>query len=554
MGTKEFVEKIRQNRLVVDVIIIFLITLFLSIPMIKDNIDIYSEQGSHNLMRAYGTFKTLKKFGTDKIIFDFANNFGYSWSLFNAPLATYLVIILSMILGSFNIGFKMSMCIIIFLAGIFMYKFICEMLDNNDTALLASVCYMISPYFFTEIYIRFAINEALALIFIPMVFLGLYNLLNTERNHYYLIFGLSGLILSSKIIAIFVAFLSIIYCILNAKSLSSTKVKKGLILDFLFIICITSFYWMPALECRLFSNYQMYNSENSINKETFIDEVLNIMDLFITGSDKKLVLEIGLPILMMMIFSIMTIKRIETNKKEYLFFCFFGIISVWMATKYFPWSKMPNFVFKIKHPWEILSISTFSFSIACAINMYVLIKKFNIKDVIIISGICVIYMYSRFYAIPYSSNVSKIENYEIPKITGQNNEELMGMENLENLPVNAYNNTFYIATRQNEIEIIDGICNIENRKGKFFTAKFTTYNEKIKIELPYIYYPGYTVMFDGISQKTYETKNGFLGCTIDENESGMLEVEYTGTNIMKISQMVSSISIMIYIVYVWKKH
>lgn len=554
MGTKEFIEKIKQNRFVIDIVIIFIVMLFLSIPMIKNNIDIYSEQGSQHLMSAYGTFKSIKKFGTDKIIFDFANNFGYSLNLFNGPLATYLIIILSIIFCSFNLGFKFAMCTIIFLAGILMYKFIYEMLDNNDTALLASVCYMISPYFFTEIYIRFAISEALALVFIPMVFLGFYNILNTEKNHYYLIFGLSGLILSNRMIAIFVVILSIIYCLINIKSLSATRVKKGLIIDCLFIILITSFYWMPVFECRFFSNYQIYNVSNDVNKEEFIDETLNIKELFITGKDKKLVLEIGLPILMMLVFSGMTIKHIELNKKEYLFFFIFGIISVWMSTKYFAWKIIPNFIFRIKHPWELLAISTFSFSIVCAMNMYTLIKKFNIKDVLIISGICVIYIYSRFYAIPYSNQVAKIENYEIPKITGQNGEELFGMGKLENLPVNAYNNTFYIATRQNGIEAIDGIYNIENRKGKYFTSKITTYNEKVKIELPYIYYPGYMVRFDGIIQKTYETENGFLGCTIDENETGTLEVEYTGTNIMKISQIISCISFVIYIVYVLKKH
>ncbi len=53
---------------------------------------------------------------------------------------------------------------------------------------------------------------------------------------------------------------------------------------------------------------------------------------------------------------------------------------------------------------------------------------------------------------------------------------------------------------------------------------------------------------------TFETENGFLGCDIMNQEEGKLEIEYTGTKIMKMTQILSIFALIAYIIYVWKKH
>lgn len=351
------------------------------------------------------------------------------------------------------------------------------------------------------------------------------------------------------------AIFSAIYCLVNVKNFSATRVKKGIIIDIVFILLITSFYWLPLLECKFFAEYQVYEKYAMSSQKSFIYNRLRLKDLFITSNDKILVLEIGLPILMMLVFSVMTIKKIENNKKEYLFFLISGLISVWMTTKYFPWKLLPNYFYIIQFPWRILIISTFCFAIVCTMNMFTLIKNFNIKDVLIITIICMIYIVSRFYVIQYSDEIARVEDYNIPQITGQNNQWLPGMGRLEYLPAKAYSNSFYIATRDNDINVLQGKCDIElkEKDGSYLCAKISTEEESAILELPYIYYPGYTVRVDGIIQNTFETENGFLGYKLEENENGILEVEYTSTSIMNISKIISSISFIIYIIYVWKE-
>ena len=191
-------------------------------------------------------------------------------------------------------------------------------------------------------------------------------------------------------------------------------------------------------------------------------------------------------------------------------------------------------------------------------NLMTIIRKFNFKDVAIVAMICSLYLFSKYSLIPKTNNILKIEDVSISKVLGRNNKEwLTGMGQLEYLPNRAYqNNSFYIATRENGIIALQGNCEIqENVKiGTYMTAKIATQDETVKLELPYIYYPGYTVRFDGIILETFETENGFLGCQIDKNETGDIEVKYTGTRIMNYTKVISSITLIVCIIYVWKKH
>ena len=152
---KEILHKIKENNFFIFILIFAVI---LIIPFFNKNNDIYVDDGSQHLMRAYGTYQSLLQNKSGNIISNFTNGFGYSWDLFYGPLSDYLIILFGIIFGTFNIGFKIAMFLIIFLAGLCMYKFVNEITESKNTALLAGIIYMCSPYFFTDIYVRHAVR------------------------------------------------------------------------------------------------------------------------------------------------------------------------------------------------------------------------------------------------------------------------------------------------------------------------------------------------------------------------------------------------------------
>ena len=104
-----------------------------------------------------------------------------------------------------------------------MYKFMFQMTANRNIALLSAGLYVLAPYHLTDLYIRNALGEFASFVFIPLVFLGLYNLFNTTENNYYLGVGAIGLILTHNLSAIITALVAIIYLIIHFKVLRKKK-------------------------------------------------------------------------------------------------------------------------------------------------------------------------------------------------------------------------------------------------------------------------------------------------------------------------------------------
>ena len=109
-------------------------------------------------------------------------------------------------------------------------------------------------------------------------------------------------------------------------------------------------------------------------------------------------------------------------------------------------------------------------------------------------------------------------------------------------------------TKKYLFDVLDGNATIINEKKKDLQLEFDIENYKANtiLELPYIYYLGYTVT-TGQNEKIqmFESDNGMLAIKLDENiESAHITVKYTGTIIEKVSYLISAISIITFIGYV----
>ena len=277
--------------------------------------------------------------------------------------------------------------------------------------------------------------------------------------------------------------------------------------------------------------------------ESVQNQRLDIRRIFVTRNDEGFVFELGPYMIIMLAFSVMTIRILrEEYRKDYLFFLICGIVTMIMATKLFPWNIMPSTLRLIQFPWRCLAFTSFFFAIVAAINMGAVIKKFSLKDSLIIIVIALVYIIALKGFIKYSEDpIIPIEQLELGHITGMENELIIGMGRGEYLPTKAYNNRFYIATREDKIYALEGkaLVGKEVKDGTNLSARITTYDEEVLLELPYIYYPGYEITLDGMHAKDYETENGMLGIRLPKNEDMLLEVNYSGTSVMKSSMLVS---------------
>lgn len=552
------IKEILKNEKYFSIITILIASIFVCIPLMNKNIDMTYDDGIQHICRLIGTFNSLQE-GETAIMSDFCNGFGYSWNLFYSPLTAYLPLIFKILGVSFATCIKLFMFLVVFLSGYFMYLFTKKLTKNNNIALVASILYIFAPYRLTDMYVRNALAELTSFVFLPLIFLGIYNLFDDEENnknvYIPLIIGGVGLILTHTVITLYTAIFALIYVLINFKKLKDRRILKIILISGLLILTITSFFWAPLLELKNSADYEVFKEGRMERIEVLIAYKLDFYRLFFTKSTDYMIYEIGIITLLGLILTPLAIKKIKQEKyyKLYLFMLISGIVCSIMTLKIFPFEHLPRMLKMLQFTFRLLEFTSFFFAVVAAINIGVLSKKFEIKEVMILLLVIMI------LTIPFRTHLRTLENYEeqrlidIVPVTENTGRVHAGCASFEYLPSKAFENRDYIETRNQDAIVISGKGQIENqlKEGSTMTFDVKYVLEESEIELPYIYYIGYNVTLETNGEKTkldtFETEKGFVGIKVPILEEGKIEVEYTGTTIMNLSGFISVIGVCVLI-------
>ena len=103
---------------------------------------------------------------------DWAFGYGYPFWIVYGPLATFVGELFHHFLGlGFEESVKAVLGLSILLSGLAMYGFVRSWLGRN-AGLVAAVAYMTIPYHLVDVYVRAAMAESVALIFLPLALWG----------------------------------------------------------------------------------------------------------------------------------------------------------------------------------------------------------------------------------------------------------------------------------------------------------------------------------------------------------------------------------------------
>ncbi len=494
----------------------------------------------------------------------FCRNFGYSMTVFYPPLVTFIPYIISKMLGSYASGLKVFSALTVSISGIFMYNFVNEVTKNKKISFLSAIIYMVFPYRLEDMFNRFAIGEFTAFVFMPIVFQGLYNLLNGDgKKHFYIAIGAIGLMLSHTISTIYIALFCVIYILFNIKKFLKKEVIKKCIFNVIVILLISAFFIIPMLEFNSKADYAIFKSNLMKTDGNYTQSVAIEPWQFIKDkvAENPVSFVIGIPTLVMLCITILAFQHVnEKNKDFYLTYLIMGIVCMFMCTKYFPWLYMPQLLNNIQFPWRLVGFAMFFLSPVLAMNVCCLvekIKKENIKYIIygliiVFIGIFTVFELRAYQVVnPGADKVYEKERIENPIISH------MGV-NREYLPVNAINKqSTYMKTREDRVYILQGSADVYNENKYALDLSFELKNGKkdTMLELPYLFYPGYVVTLDANSNtknlEITESENGFVSVTLPEDvESGKITLEYKGTTIETVSYIISLIAFIAFIAYI----
>jgi len=555
-----------KNDKTISYIVIVIIAIILSIPLMKQGMYV-SHDGDFHISRTIGTIEQLQAGESPLIISRFSNNLGFGWNLFYPPITTLINVILAIVTNSGIIAIKLFIFLTFAISGMTMFNLVDKITSKNRlSALMASIMYMIAPYRILNVYTRLAVGEMAGAMFIPIIFEGIYLILKGETNKEYIfVLGVIALILSHNITTMLVFILGLAYLVVNIKALKNKQILKTLCICTFIIILSVLFFEVPILEQKQAANYEVFRGK-MYTRESVQAYSLSGLQLIlrkVPGTNTEMYFIIGLPILLAVLLTPITIKRIEDKvlKKIYKFFLIAGIVSVFMSTNIFPWKIMPDILLMIQFPWRLLLIIIFCFSLIAGINIAMIISLLKEKTKKELKAIPILFIIlSLLYSLTL---INHIENRKInddffreEEVIDQIWETSKYSSYIEYWPEKAAKAIGYVSYRDQKVFILAGKANIkeENKEKGKLEFIINEVEENTILELPYLYYKGYEIVYtNGVTKEklnlpSKESERGLLQLDVNSDIDGKIEVQYHATTLHKICIAISFTTIIIYIV------
>ena len=312
--------------------------------------------------------------------------YGYGYPIFNfyGPLPYYVGGFFYALGLSGLTATKLMMGLGLIGAGITMFFAVSEIVGISGGILAASY-YMYAPYHAVDAYVRGAVGEYWALVFVPLIFLGLWRVVHSKAVSGLLLgsIGIAGLILSHTILGyagmVFVGLASAILGVWQIK-LRNWNVVKALIIFVVLGLGIATFFWLPGISEMKYTNVasQIGSSAN------FHDHFVCLPELWDSpwgfgGSAKGCLdgfsMKIGKEELLLglLVLSGILVGWVRDPKGKKLFFVGLAILTVsvffMLSISTRVWEVVPLFAY-LQYPWRFLAFAIFGTSLMAGVAVF----------------------------------------------------------------------------------------------------------------------------------------------------------------------------------------
>ncbi|MDR2122408.1 MAG: hypothetical protein LBP34_04700 [Flavobacteriaceae bacterium] len=451
-------------------------------------------------------------------------------------------------------AYKTLLLVMTILCGVFMYITVIRIYKSTYVAVTGSLLYTFSFYRMQDLFERSALGEAVSFTFVPLVFLGLYEIIKGNYKRWYILALGFTLLIFTHVLSMFLTFLTLLLVIaVYYKPLWRDKKRIYYLLFSGVVTFVTSAYFLFPLMEQLLSNTFYFTVKPLFHTSDFAVDIrvmllgLSIMNFFPNLNNTGafwaclgILLGISLILRLFLREKSDTIKDVDTG-------VYIGLFYLIISLNIFPWGMYPftklNF---ICFPWRLYEFATYFFSIAGGYYSYRLFRsyKHRIFAILFIVAITLISLYTASFAT--KADFKAYNPYKYEKLA----DRFYSTGALEYVP-HKVPSIKYMDARGDSIGLRYKetlVSNFSRSKGSI-SFDVDTRGKKESIELPLFYYKGYHAEIDGEKIPLKESKNGLLELT-DVDHSGKIKILFSGTPIQRISPYVSLISLLVLIIYI----
>lgn len=538
---------------------IFIVTIILMMPLISTKINnVEGHDMAYHLANIKAMTSQILDLNFTKISPIIGNGFGYGGAIFYPKLPHTFAGLISFITNfiSNNEFYTLKICniLLVFLSGIVMYKLLIKLFNNKNISLLGSIFYITMPYFMTNIYVRTAFNESFMYLFMPVVLIGIIDLLKENYKSFYLnfILGYVALINTHLVLTVYYTFIILVILLINHKRIFKKEILKKLIISSIIILLLSMPSVIMMLEHKALDIYTVFDS-NAMNASS-LNIKANGLSLFDYLQPEirygnNIYVFINIVVIIFSLMSVIYLVKYEKNKqtKRLVLSILIGlIISMLLSYHKFPYQYLPKLLLSVQFGFRfVLFIGLFiSIFASYGLNFISNKNKENIKNISMI--ICCLIV------LPFINNSTFIKIND----TSYDYNQGMGWQK-EYLTKYTSANIDYFNTRDNEIKINNKNIKIEKVKDEVPHLEFEISKIKdksVEIEIPRLYYLGYDIkLITNYDVKEIEYNPGDKGfITFEVEEEGIIKVDYTGTTLYKISKILRLTTLIVLGIYLLK--
>ena len=459
--------------------------------------------------------------------------YGYAASEFYPELFLYIPAVLR------NLGVSLSASVRVFEACINLatalscYLCVRRLMNSRRAAVGASVLYTLCIYRLVNLYTRATLGESLAMIFFPVVLLGLYEVLRRDEKRWPLLaLGMTGVCMSHLLSTLFCAAFCALAAVLSVKKLFGEKKR---------IFTILMAAGVTALCCLWFYVPMMQYSADGVSTSVVLNaaENVHVAGSFLVGfagdaganAPEDFAYTIGVvPGLALLLgCALLLVRRYAAGRETFqsendrlsLVLLGLGALALLLCTDCFPWTFLcslrkpfSTFFMQIQFPWRFVSIAAPMLSVAAAWG-YLREEKEAKLGMAAIVALCVVF-----------------SGYTMQTMVQQ--EAPLQKETYTDTRIEQFEYT-YLGTEKSALKVGDvranpeGTCEVETfeKRGTDITMSVKTGGICTYLEVPLLYYPGYRAEMDGQTRTVVRGTNNMVRIYgTPEGGEGVLHVWY----------------------------
>ncbi len=315
--------------------------------------------------------------------------FGYGYPMFNiyAPGALYASESLHLLGFDFVTATKIVFGLALILSGMTMFGFVKRLTQSSQAAFVSGVAYIYIPYHIADLYVRAALEESVALVFLPLALWGFNEtVVNPKRRTIVLtalayaamMFSHNGItLLSTLILGIWVLFLMIGE--FRKQTLPSSIgsrlgmfIRMGLApLGALVLgLGLVAIFFIPAI-----LEYQYVRTDQWLgNYYDYTNHFVSLFQLFnpqwgfgisVAGPNDTMSFQLGVvPVVLALLALIAIVKNPNNTRRYWIFFGAMALIiaGLMLGPSLTIWKLLPILSF-IQFPWRLLAFTTVALAI-----------------------------------------------------------------------------------------------------------------------------------------------------------------------------------------------